>query len=127
MNDVKLEFDDTFSKDVYEKLGIKRRENKFSELLLHSARGNLTTRSILTDLDSSTVDNELERKHLVEYHDTMYMNGYNPGTYTTVVTLYPVSKNDIEARQNNASNVVIAEKTRRATCNLLRVASYRRC
>ena len=90
LEDVKYEFDDTFSKNVYEKLGITRKDNDFSKYLIHSARGNLTTRSILTDLDPSTVENETERNQLVEYQE-------NSSNHLLQQKLYRKAQSEYEA------------------------------
>ncbi len=69
LEDVKSIFDDTFSEDVYKKLGTTRRDNRFSKYLMFSDRAtdSFSNRSLLANTLESTVQNEIERNKLVQY------------------------------------------------------------
>lgn len=73
LNDVKNNFDDTFSEDVYNHFGMKRTENEhFSKHLLFSERNtdtdiDLSPRAVLADALESVAQNEDEVRNLREY------------------------------------------------------------
>ena len=69
LEDVKNKFDDTFAKDVYQRLGMIRKETTFSTDLLYSDRGNVTSRDVLDQLDPAQISNEIRRKHVQEYQN----------------------------------------------------------
>ena len=48
---------------------LQRAQQKADSDNASSARGNITTRSVLTELDVSTVENDIERNHLLEYQE----------------------------------------------------------
>ena len=69
LNDVKNEFDDTFSNDVYKHFGMTRRSNKFSDNLKYSDRDSdsVSNRSLLANAFESAAQDDIERSKIQEY------------------------------------------------------------
>ena len=73
LQDVKSEFNDTFSNDVYSHLGMQRKSSDFSENLLYSEQDSdkLTNRVLLANALESVAQNDIEKKRLEEYKDKL--------------------------------------------------------
>ena len=71
LNDVKNEFDDTFSNDVYKHFGMTRNANSFSQYLMFSDRDteSVSNRSLLANDFEGVAKNDIERKRLQEYKE----------------------------------------------------------
>lgn|GEM_PF-2065280 len=69
LQDVKGVFDDTFSLDVYNRLGVQRKASEFSQYLLHSDPEDdvKSDREILAGALMSVAQNEIERNALKVY------------------------------------------------------------
>jgi len=69
LNDVKYEFDDTFSNDVYKHFGMTRKGNEFSKFLKFSDRDtdSVSNRSLLANAFEGLAQNEIERNKIQEY------------------------------------------------------------
>ena len=77
LDDVKYDFDDTFTKDVYDHFGMQRRESKVLEPLRYQNRTeNTTNRELLASALESTIDTSTEEgqeqiKRLKEYKSSI--------------------------------------------------------
>ena len=73
LKDVKKDFDDTFSVDVYRKLKIFRKKNDFSENLLFKAPNShgMSPRQLLADAFDELVQTPDERKLMDEYRNNI--------------------------------------------------------
>ena len=71
LEDVKGVFDDTFSTDVYNKLGAIRRVNEFSNSLLYQDRNpdSFSNRSLLANALEGVAQNDIERNKLQQYKE----------------------------------------------------------
>ena len=79
INDVKKDFDDTFSLDVYKHFGMTRRANEFSKYLQYSDRDpeSVSNRSLLANALDSVVQDESEKRRLEEYREAIgKLEGY---------------------------------------------------
>ena len=73
LKDVKKDFDDTFSVDVYRKLKISRKKNDFSENLLFKAHNShgMSPRQLLADAFDELVQTPDERKLMDQYRNNI--------------------------------------------------------
>lgn len=58
LEDVKIDFDDTFSEDVYKNLGMTRKENEFSQNLLYSKRDTTSVYDTMGETERIRKENE---------------------------------------------------------------------
>ena len=73
LNDVKREFDDTFSNDVYKHLGITRASTPFSAYLKFQERDteSLSNRALLANAFEGLAQTDLEKQKLQEYKENI--------------------------------------------------------
>ena len=69
IKDVKKEFDDTFSEDVYASLNMQRKDTEFSENLIFQDRhtGGMSARNLLANALDSVAQTNTEKAKLAEY------------------------------------------------------------
>lgn len=71
LEDVKSVFDDTFSKDVYSKLGMERKEGDFSDYLQFSDKDNSSVYDVMGETERLRAENEQLRKDFADLQERL--------------------------------------------------------
>ncbi len=75
LEDVKIDFDDTFSEDVYRNLGMTRKVNKFSQNLLYSERETTSVYDKMGEAERIRKENERLRADVERLNERLKLEG----------------------------------------------------